>query len=127
MKSILSGLAPKYIEVYVSGQTTRPGKYLIPLEGTLSDAMNLSGPRKPLSGNVYLIRYNRDGTVARSRIKYSMSAKLGSSKNPFLENGDYITVQDSVYGKFSKTIKVVTDPLQGIYTTKELLNDILGN
>ena len=47
-----------------------------------------------------------------------MSAKFGSSKNPFLKNGDYITVKDSVLGRFSKTIKFITDPLRRIYTSK---------
>lgn len=124
LKSVLSGLSPKYIKVYVSGKTSNPGTYLIPLEGTLSDAMNLSGPNIPFSGKVYLISYNRDGSLSRAKIKYSLSAKPGSSKNPFLKSGDYITIQESSFGRFSRTIKLLTDPIRGIYISKELFEDI---
>ena len=71
-KSILSGLSPRFITVSIGGQIENPGTVQIPIEGSLSDVMNLTGPRKPLSGKIYLIRYNQDGTLLRLDISYSL-------------------------------------------------------
>jgi len=127
LKSIISGLSPKFVSVYISGQTENPGKYLLPLEGTLSDAMNLSAPRKPLSGKIYLIRYKRDGSLLRENIKYSSKAKPGSKRNPYLKSGDYITIQKSTYGRMAETITAVTEPFSGIYASKLLIESLLAN
>ena len=82
--------------------------------------MNLSGPRLPISGKVYLIRYNKDGTLIRKNIKYSAIASPGSPKNPFLIAGDLITVKNSLLGRSTRTLKAITDPIVGIYATKQL-------
>ena len=49
----------RFIKVSIGGQIENPGEVRIPIEGSLSDVMNLKGPRKPLSGKIYLIRYNQ--------------------------------------------------------------------
>jgi len=89
--------------------------------------MNLSGPRKPLSGKIYLIRYNRDGTLLRKNISYSSKANPGSSKNPILLEGDLITVKSSILGRTSQTLRALTEPFIGIYTTQEIIKNISGN
>ncbi len=122
--SILSGLSPKYINVTISGKVEKPGKVKIPIEGSLSDVINLTGPRKPLSGKVYLIRYNKDGTLLRESIRYSSTAKPGSTRNPYLLAGDLITVENSILGRTSSTLKAISDPFLGIYATKELYETI---
>lgn len=124
--SILSGLSPKFIDVSMAGQIENPGTVRIPIEGSLSDAMNLTGPRKPLSGKIYLIRYNQDGTLLRENIRYSAKAIPGSRKNPYLVNGDLITVKNSILGRTSGTLKVITEPFVGIYATKEVIETING-
>ncbi len=123
-KSILSGLSPKFIDVKVSGQIENPGIVSIPLEGALSDAMNLTGPKKPLSGKIFLIRYKKDGSLIRKSIKYSANASPGSEGNPYLISGDLITVKNSFYGRTSGVIKAVTDPFVGIYAATELYQNI---
>ena len=125
-KSVLSGLSPKFINVSIGGQIENPGMVKIPLEGSLSDVMNLTGPRKPLSGKIYLIRYNQDGTLLRKSIQYSSSAPPGSPKNPFLLAGDLVTVKNSILGRTSGTLKAITEPFVGIYTTKELIKNFSG-
>ena len=67
-KSILSGLSPKFINVSISGRIENPGTVKIPIEWSLSDAMNSTGPRKPMPGKIYLIRYNQDWTLLRESI-----------------------------------------------------------
>ena len=123
-KSILSGLSPRFISVSIGGQIENPGTVQIPIEGSLSDVMNLTGPRKPLSGKIYLIRYNQDGTLLRQNIRYSSSATPGSPQNPNLIAGDSITVKNSILGRTSGTLKAITEPFLGIYATKEIIETI---
>ena len=124
--SILSGLSPKFITVSIRGKIEMPGEVKIPVEGSLSDVMNLTGPRKPLSGKVFLIRYNRDGSLLREQINYSANAAPGSHRNPFLIAGDSINVTNSFLGRTSGTIKALTEPFVGIYAAKELYQNLSG-
>ncbi len=126
-KSILAGLTPKFIEVEISGEIEVPGKVKIPIEGSLSDVLNLNGPRKPLSGKISLIRYNKDGTLLRKNIRYNASSKPGSITNPYLFAGDLITVKKSLLGRTTGTLKAITDPFIGIYATKGVVEEITEN
>tara|TARA_Y100001968_G_scaffold332221_1_gene389549 strand:- start:615 stop:1769 length:1155 start_codon:yes stop_codon:yes gene_type:complete len=121
--SILSGLTPKFINVSISGAIENPGTVKVPVEGSLADAMNLAGPRKPLSGKVFLIRYNRDGTLLRKNISYYSSASPGTSNNPYLISGDLITIKSGFFGRATSSIKAFTDPFIGIYAAKELIEN----
>ena len=123
-KSILSGISPRFIEVSLFGRIENTGLVKLPLEATLSDAIDLSGPIKPLSGKIVLIRYEKDGTVTKKNIKYSARAKKGSRNNPYLKENDLISVKNSVLGKSTSVIREITAPFIGIYTTKTLIEDI---
>ena len=121
--SILAGLTPRFINVVITGKIENPGTVKIPVEGTLSDIMNMAGPRKPLSGKIFLIRYGRDGSLIRENIKFSSNASPGSKKNPYLLDGDIVSVKNSLFGRSTGILKEVTQPLIGIYATKELIGD----
>ncbi len=120
-KSILSGISPKFISVNLFGRVQTPGVVKLPLESVLSDAIDLSGPIKPLSGKIVLIRYKNDGTVLKKNISYNARAKRGSKRNPYLKEDDLISVQNSIFGKSTEVIKEITAPFLGIYSTKELI------
>ena len=120
-KSILSGISPKFISVNLYGRVENPGVLKLPLEAALSDAIDLSGPIKPLSGKIVLIRYQRDGQVIKKNISYSASAIRGSKRNPYLKEDDLISVRNSIFGKTTGVIKEVTAPFLGIYSTKQLI------
>ncbi len=120
-KSILSGLSPRFISVNLFGRVENPGVIKLPLEASLSDAIDLSGPIKPLSGKVVLIRYKKDGTIIKKNISYSARAKRGSKRNPYLEANDLISVKNSLLGKATGVIGEVTAPFVGIYATKEVI------
>ena len=122
-KSVLSGLSPRFVTVNVFGRVNTPGEFMLPLEGTLSDALDITGPVKPLSGKVVLIRYNNDGTISKKKISYSANAPRGSRRNPFIKEGDLITVTSSVLSKTADVISEITAPLQGIYFTTELIEN----
>ena len=51
--SVLSGISPKFISVNLYGRVENPGVVRLPLEASLSDAIDLTGPIKPLSGKVF--------------------------------------------------------------------------
>ena len=120
-KSVLSGLSPKFIEVSIFGRVENPGNIKLPLESTLSDVIDLTGPIRPLSGKIVLIRYEADGTVIKKNISYSARAKKGSKKNPYVKEGDLISVKNSVLGKTTGLLEEVTAPFIGIYSTKEVI------
>ena len=120
-KSILNGLSPKFIKVNIFGRVENPGAIKLPLEASLSDAINLTGPIKPLSGKIVLIRYNKDGTILNKNISFSSRAKKGSKRNPFVKEGDMISVKNSLLGRSTGIIREFTAPFVGIYSTKELI------
>ena len=95
----------------------------LPLEAALSDAIDMTGPIKPLSGKIVLMRYESDGTLIKKNVSYSSRAKRGSKRNPYLRDDDLITVRNSVFGKTTDFITEFTAPFLGIYTTKELIED----
>ncbi len=123
-KSILSGISPKFISVNLFGRVETPGVVKLPLEATLSDAIDMTGPIKPLSGEIVLIRYEKDGKVIKKKISYSEGAKRGSKRNPYLKEDDLISVKNSIFGKTAGVIKEVTTPIMGIYSTKELIEGL---
>ncbi|MDC3137694.1 polysaccharide biosynthesis/export family protein [Prochlorococcus sp. AH-716-I19] len=123
-KSILSGISPRFISVNLFGRVETPGIIKLPLEATLSDAIDLTGPIKPLSGKIILIRYEKDGTVIKKNISYSASAKRGSKRNPYLKEDDLVSVKNSILGKTTGVIKEVTAPFVGIYSTKQLIDGL---
>ena len=122
-KSILSGISPKFISVNLFGRVETSGVVKLPLEAVLSDAIDLTGPIKPLSGKIVLIRYEKDGTVLKKNVPYSASAKRGSKRNPYLKEGDLISVKNSFIGKATGVIGEITAPFVGIYSTKEIIED----
>jgi len=119
--SILSGISPKFISVNIFGRVENPGIVKLPLEAALSDAIDLTGPIKPLSGKIVLIRYETDGTVLKKNISYNAGAKRGSKRNPYLKEDDLISVKNSFFGKTTGVIKEVTAPFVGIYSTQQLI------
>ena len=121
-KSILSGISPKFLTVNIFGRIENPGVLKLPLESTLSDAIDISGPKKPLSGKIVLIRYSKDGTVLKKNINYAAGAKRGSERNPYLKKDDLITVKNSFYGKTAGFLGEFTAPFIGIYSTKQLID-----
>ncbi len=123
-KSILSGLSPRFITVDIFGRVENPGTVKLPLEAALSDAINLTGPIRPLSGKIVLIRYNKDGTILNQNISYSARAKKGSKRNPFVKQGDLISVKNSLLGKSTGFIREITVPFVGIYSTKEIIESL---
>mgnify|MGYP003350059057 CR=1 FL=1 len=77
------------------------------------------------AGKIVLIRYEPDGTVTKKNISYSARAKRGSRRNPFIKQGDLISVKNSFLGKTTGFIREFTAPFVGIYTTKEVIEGLI--
>ena len=123
-KSILSGISPKFITVNIFGRVDTPGIVKLPLEATLSDAIDLSGPIKPLSGKIVLLRYENNGKVTKENITYRAGAKRGSKSNPYLKKNDLISVKNSFYGKTAGVLGELTAPFLGIYSTQQVIEGL---
>ena len=126
-KSIISGLSPKFITVTTYGRIENPGILELPLGASLSDALDLTGPVKPLSGKVLLMRYDKDGRVIKKNISYASRARRGSKRNPFIKEGDLISVKDSVLSATTGFLGEVTKPFVGIYATRGLYKEFRDN
>ena len=126
-QSILSGLSPRFITVTTYGRIENPGILQLPLGASLSDALDLTGPVKPLSGKVLLMRYDKDGTVIKKNISYASRARRGSKRNPFIKEGDLISVKDSVLSATTGFLGEVTQPFIGIYAARGLYKDFRDN
>ena len=109
--------------VALYGRVENPGIVKLPLGASLSDAIDLTGPMKPLSGKVVLMRYDKDGTVIKKKISYASRAKKGSKRNPFIKEGDQISVKDSVLSATTGFLGEVTQPFIGIYATRGLYKE----
>ena len=125
-KSILAGISPPFISVNLFGRIENAGEVRLPLEAALSDAIDISGPVKPLSGKIVLLRYEQDGSITKKKISYSAKAKRGSKRNPFLKANDLISVKQSAFGKSTSVLKEVSDPFVGIYSTILLFEKFSG-
>ena len=123
-QSVLSGLSPKFVSVAIFGRIETPGYVDLPIESTLSDLIDIAGPIKPLSGDVKIIRYDKDGSITSKKINFSRNSKRGSKKNPYLKGGDYVTIQNTALGKSTNVITELTAPFLGIYTTKEVIEGL---
>ncbi len=116
-------LNPNYLNVYVSGNVEEPGEKILPYGSTLNHAIALSGGTKVLSGYVSFLRFGDGDQYERRKIKYSPGSNLDRNKNPLLMSGDIIHVDQSIAGKSTEYIKVLTSPAIGIYSFYNLFND----
>lgn len=121
-------LSPKVIEVNVIGEVKRPGKLQVMANTPLVQAILAAGGLadwRANTGNIELVRINRNGTATLKRFKFDMESGASNSKNPPLRQGDTVHVQRSLYAKGSDAIGAVADPITGLVTVLnlfELLN-----
>lgn len=121
-----TNLQSRFNRVFISGRVQNPGMKVISKSATLNDLILLSGESKPLKGNIYLVRFNYDGTLTRKKIRYSRNAKDNSKNNPILRSGDIVSVDSNLLLKTSETISDVTNPLVGIFSSYQFFKMLAG-
>ncbi len=122
-KAIISGVNPKFINVFVFGRVNDPGSKNVSRVSVLSDAIDMAGGAKALRGPVTFLRFNSDGTIDKRKISYTKNQR-GGFKNPNLRDGDLILVGDSFMSKTSEVIEEFTSPFVGIFSTYGLIKAI---
>ena len=118
-----TNISPDFIKVFVTGRIKDPGEKVLPQGASLNQAIVASGGPKILRGSVEFVRLNRDGSLDRRIFRYSPNSSSGSYKNPLLTSSDIIRFRDSLLSATSEVLSEVFEPVVGIYTIKELVDD----
>ena len=121
--------APRFIKINVIGEVNNPGFLEVAPNTLLNQGILYAGG--PLNwrsntGNVKLIRLNRNGTITQKKIKINLSNGLSSEDNPPLKSGDTIIINRNLVAKGTDILSNVTDPMRDVVTTWTLLK-LIGN
>ena len=110
-------LSPTTITVNVVGEVKTPGRIQLPANTPLVQAvLAAGGPEawRASTGNVELVRINRNGTATRERFKLNYGADASTDKNPPLRDGDTVVVNRSSLARTSDAIGAVANPISGL-------------
>ena len=120
-----ANLSPQQIRVYVIGEVLRPGVLPLPANTPLVQAVLAAGGAQTWranTGNVELVRINRNGTATRQRFKLNLSQGVSNATNPPLRDGDTLVVNRSGMAMASDAIGAVSTPLTGLVNILALVN-----
>lgn len=123
-KAIKTNLNPLYINAFISGRVYQPGQYQTNKTSSLNDLIDMAGGVKTLRGNIVYIRFQGDGNVQKSIVKYNKSAQPGSKNNPLLRNGDIVRVGKGPINHTTEVIAELLEPVSKVvqsYAILELL------
>ena len=109
-----SNLNPNEITVFINGNVQKSGSLTIPQGASLYQAIAAAG-EKDLSGNIELVRLSNSGRNERRTIAFNKLNPKGTYKNPFLIDGDIITVKRNILGKTTQAIKQYGAPVINSY------------
>lgn len=112
-----TNLSPQTINVNVIGEVKRPGRMQLPANVPLVQAVLAAGGPddwRANTGNVELVRVNRNGTAQRQVFKLDYSKGVSNGLNPPLRDNDTVIVNRSVYGETVDVLKQVVVPLSSV-------------
>ena len=110
-----TNLNPREIEVFISGNVTRPGRIILRQNTSLVKAIMAAGGKSNSTGNVEFVRLRRDGKSDRRFFKLNDSATKGSYSNPILISGDIVVVNKNLLGKATTVISEIGSPVINAY------------
>ena len=119
-----ANLSPQTIKITVIGQVTNPGRMEVYSNTPLVQAVLMAGGPvawQANTGNVELIRINRNGSAFRKKFKINLSEGASSSNNPPLMNKDIINVNSSILSKIGTGVETITKPISGVVSAYSLL------
>ena len=119
-----NNLVPEVIRVYISGNVVKVGALNVAQGVGLTQAIASAGGKKILSGKIEFMRFDDSGLVDRRTFAYDPLAKLNSTKNPILVNGDIINIRHSALGYASKAVGEVTKPVVGLYSIYNIYDKV---
>ena len=120
-------LSPQVISVNVIGEVNKPGRLQLPASTPLVQAVMAAGGAnfRANTGNVELVRINRNGSAMLKRFKLDLSAAASNENNPPLQDGDSVLVNRSQLARAGDAINTVSQPIGGlvqIWTLFRLIN-----
>ena len=119
-----SNLSPKTITINVVGEVKNPGEFKVKNNTSLIRGILAAGGPLDIGSNkgkVKLLRIEDDGTHSVSNFRYDLRKPTSERNNPMLIAGDTLIVNSSLFGKTTKTIKAVSQPVSGIVQIWTLL------
>ena len=122
-------LAPQEISVNVIGEVKSGGRITLPANTPLIQAVLAAGGPvawRANTGDVQLVRINRNGTAVREKFSLNLGQGASNQKNPPLRDGDTVVVNRSGLAVASDALNAVITPLSPIINTLnfiELINN----
>jgi len=117
--------SPQVINVQVVGEVLKPGLVQVPANATLTQGIGAAGGfnvQRANTSRITLVRLNRDGTVSRRRIPFSMAAQPSANSNPVLQQGDVIVVERSGLTQFGDAVGNALRPIGALGTLGIIIN-----
>ncbi|MCH9054836.1 polysaccharide export protein [Synechococcus sp. PCC 6716] len=117
--------SPQVINVQVVGEVLKPGLVQVPANATLTQGIGAAGGfnvQRANTSRITLVRLNRDGTVSRRRIPFSMAAQPSANSNPVLQQGDVIVVERSGLTQLGDAVGNALRPLGALGTLGIIIN-----
>ncbi len=112
-----TNLSPLNINVYFIGEVNSPGQITLSSKTPLIQGiMAAGGPKywRGNSGNVELVRLNRNGTIENRKLRINLTQDVSSKYNPLLKNGDIVRVRRTQIAKATDALTEVTKPFTGL-------------
>ncbi|MGB0560468.1 MAG: SLBB domain-containing protein [Spirulinaceae cyanobacterium] len=88
--------SPDVIQVSVVGEVGEPGRYEVPPNTTLNQALLLAGGfnrDRAYRRDVFLLRLNPDGTVTSREVPLDLTQSINEIGNPLLQDNDILVVR----------------------------------
>ena len=104
-------LNPDNVGVYVMGNVRFPGIKSLNKQSGVIEAIEIAGGyNTPFNGNISFIRFNADGSIDKRKISPRTKAKRGSYMNPYLLEGDIVSVKLGKITKTANALRTIADP-----------------
>ena len=121
LNAIKSNFNPKLITVFISGRIRNSQSFELPRGTSLNQAISIAGGIKPISGRIEFIRLNNKG-IDKRVFNFNSNSETGSYKNPFLQTGDVIRIQNSILSNIAEAVGEVTKPALGILAIEQIFD-----
>lgn len=118
-----ANLTPDTIKVRIIGAVVAPGKFELPINTPISQAVySAGGPSDFKSKNkAYLIRLNRNGSVTNKKYKINTELSISDKYNPPLRDDDIVFVPSNRFSRASGALGTVANPLTNLVTILSFL------
>ena len=104
----------------MSGDIMGPGLLTLKRDTDLNTAILIAGGQRFFKGNVTLSRFTNDGGYSNKTFRFNRNNKRGSTKNPYLKEGDIIYIGKHPLRALNEAVTEFTTPFIGIYSTYKI-------